>query len=118
MASNLRRRARSPLARLAHRLDRLDTRPVLVPRIVDGGYAFVTNSAANFRRLCVQRKIHVCLVIIVPRIQPARPRAIFDALLETVQPSEELVNEVIEISLDADDAVFTRCDLPQADDGD
>ncbi|MGR7996941.1 DUF5615 family PIN-like protein [Xanthobacter sp. ZOL 2024] len=90
----------------------------MMPRIVDGDYTFVTNNAADFRRFYAQREIHAGLVIIVPQVQPARQRALFDALLDTLQPGEELVNEVIEISLDADEAVFTRYDLPQADDGD
>lgn len=54
----------------------------------------------------------------MPQVQPARQRALFDALLDTLQPGEELVNEVVEISLDADEVVFTGYDLPQANDGD
>ena len=34
----------------------------------------------------------------MPQAQPFRQRALFDALLDTLQPGAELVNEVIEIS--------------------
>jgi hypothetical protein len=49
--------------------------------------------------------------------EPARQRAVFDCLLDTLGATETLVNEVIEISLDADEAVLTRYDLPQPGNG-
>ena len=85
----------------------------LMPRIVDGDYTFVTNNAVDFRRLYARRELHAGLVIIVPQVEPARQRALFRTLLDTLQPEEALVNEVIEISLDAEEAVFTRYDLPR-----
>lgn len=87
----------------------------LMPRIVDGDYTFVTNNAADFRRLYARCEIHAGLVIIVPQVVPARQRALFNALLDTLQPEETLINEVIEISLDFDEVVFTRYDMPQID---
>ena len=90
----------------------------LMTRIMDGEYTFLTNNAADFRRLYARRELHAGLLIIVPQVEPARQRALLDALLDTLQPAEALINEVIEINLDADEAVFTRYDLPQPDNGD
>jgi predicted nuclease of predicted toxin-antitoxin system len=87
----------------------------LVPRIVDGNYTFVTNNAGDFRRLYARRELHAGLVIIVQQVVPARQRTLFSTLLDTLQPGDVLINEVIEITLDAGEAVFTRYDLAQAD---
>jgi predicted nuclease of predicted toxin-antitoxin system len=87
----------------------------LMPRILDGDYTFVTTNAADFRRLYAGRELHAGLVIIVPQVEPARQRALFNGLLDTLGAEEALVNEVLEISLDADEAVFTRYDLPHPD---
>ena len=86
----------------------------LMLRIVDGDFTFVTNNAMDFRRLYARRELHAGLVIIVPQVVPARQRALFSGLLDTLLPDEALVNEVIEITLDGEEAVFTRYDLPGA----
>lgn len=84
----------------------------LMPRIVEGDFTFVTNNAVDFRRLYARQELHAGLVIIVPQVAPARQRALFSTLLDTLEPENALVNEVIEISLDGDDVVVTRYDLP------
>ncbi|WP_246085211.1 hypothetical protein [Rhizobium glycinendophyticum] len=52
------------------------------------------------------------MVIIVPQVVPALQRELFTPLLEEVAGGEELLNEVIEVSIEGDEAVFTRCSLP------
>jgi hypothetical protein len=47
------------------------------------------------------------LVIILPQVVPARQRALFSALFDALGLDEALVNEVIEISLDGEEAVFS-----------
>jgi hypothetical protein len=47
------------------------------------------------------------------RLPPARQRALFAGLLDTLGPINALVNEVIEISVDGDDVILTRYDLPE-----
>ena len=88
----------------------------LVPRIIDGDFTFVTNNALDFRRLYARRELHAGLIIIVPQVEPTRQRVLFSGLLDTLGPDEALVNEVIEINLDGEEVVFTRYDLPKADD--
>ena len=87
----------------------------LMQRIIKDDFTFVTNNAADFRRLHARRKLHAGLVIILPQVDPARQRALFSALLDTLKPDEVLVNEVIEISLDGGEVVLTRYDLPRLD---
>ena len=44
----------------------------LIPRILEGYFVFVTNNAADFRRLYQAQAIHAGLVIIVPQTPPTR----------------------------------------------
>lgn len=85
----------------------------LMPRIVEGDFTFVTNNAADFRRLYARQELHAGLVIIIPQVVPASQRALFSSLLDTLDADNALVNEIIEISLDGDDIVFTRYELPE-----
>jgi predicted nuclease of predicted toxin-antitoxin system len=87
----------------------------LMQRIIGGDFTFVTNNASDFRRLYAGHALHAGLVIILLQVEPARQRALFRALLGTLGPEETLVNEVIEVSLEGEEAVFTRYDLPRAD---
>ena len=84
----------------------------LIPRIIEGDFTFVTNNSSDFRRLYAQQELHAGLVIILPQVEPARQRALFSGLLDTLGPNDALVNEVIEISLNGVEVVFTRYDLP------
>lgn len=84
----------------------------LMPRIVQGDFTFVTNNARDFRRLYARVPLHAGLIIVVPQATPARQRALFKALLESLDADEQLVNEVIEIELEDDDAVLNRYELP------
>jgi predicted nuclease of predicted toxin-antitoxin system len=86
----------------------------LMPRIVKGDFTFVTNNAADFRRLFARQELHAGLVIIVPQVAPARQRALFSSLLNTLDPDDALLNEVIEVSLHGEDVVVTRYELPES----
>lgn len=81
----------------------------LMPRIIADDYTFVTNNAADFRRLFAREEVHAGLIIVVPQVPPAEQRA----LLSEFEANEELLNEVIEITIDGEDILFTRYDLPQ-----
>jgi predicted nuclease of predicted toxin-antitoxin system len=85
----------------------------LMPRIVDGDFTFVTNNAADFRRLYARQQLHAGLVIIVPQAAPARQRALFSSLLDMLDPDDALLNEVIEVSLDGEAVLITRYELPE-----
>lgn len=86
----------------------------LMPRIVGEDYTFVTNNARDFRKLYGREQLHAGLVIIVPFVTPALQRELFDLVLRDLADGEELLNEVIEISLDGTEAVLTRYALPAA----
>ncbi len=84
----------------------------LMPRIVAEDYTFVTNNARDFRKLYGNEEIHAGLIIIVPQVVPALQRDLFTLILEEIAGGEELLNEVIEISVEGDEAVVTRYSLP------
>ena len=84
----------------------------LMAPIREGQFTFVTNNAADFRRLYAREELHAGLIIVVPQVPPAEQRTLFDALLSEFEEDEELLNEVIEITIDGDDILFTRYDPP------
>lgn len=85
----------------------------LMPRIVAEDYTFVTNNARDFRKLYAREELHAGLIIIVPQVVPARQRDLFDFILQDLSSGAELLNEVIEITIEEDEAVLTRYSLPQ-----
>jgi predicted nuclease of predicted toxin-antitoxin system len=86
----------------------------LMPRIIAEDFTFVTNNARDFRKLYAGQELHAGLVIILPQVLPQLQRELFALILRELAEGEELVNEVIEISLDGDEAVLDRYVLPQA----
>lgn len=80
----------------------------LMPRIVEGNFTSVTNNARDFRKLFAKEELHAGLVIIVPQVLPARQREMFDAVLDELANSDELLNEIIEISVEDDALAITR----------
>lgn len=85
----------------------------LMTRIVERDLTFVTNNAVDFRRLHGRVNLHAGLIILVPQVPPDLQRRLFDALLETFEPEELLINEAIEISLADGEAIFERYALPE-----
>ena len=85
----------------------------LMPRIIDGNFTFVTNNARDFRKLYAKEELHAGLVIIVPQVLPARQRELFDAVLADLAPGDDLLNEVIEVTLNGDAAELTRYTLSE-----
>jgi hypothetical protein len=83
------------------------------PGTARGNFTFVTNNARNFRKLYAKEELHAGLVIIVPQVLPARQREMFDAVLDELANSDELPNEIIEISVGEDALVITRYVLPE-----
>ncbi|MFN3508538.1 MAG: DUF5615 family PIN-like protein [Allorhizobium sp.] len=86
----------------------------LMPRIVAGDYTFVTNNARDFRKLYSNEEIHAGLIIIVPQVVPALQRDLFELILQEIASGDELLNEVIEISIEDDEALLTHYSLPTA----
>lgn len=75
-------------------------------------FTFVTNNARDFRKLYAKEELRAGLVIIVPQLLPARRRELFNAVLADLEPGDELLNEVIEITLNGDTAELTRYAFP------
>ncbi|MBB3979772.1 hypothetical protein GGQ64_005017 [Rhizobium azooxidifex] len=72
----------------------------------------MTKNARDFRKLYGSEEIHAGLIIIVPQVVPALQRDLFALILEEIAGGEELLNEVIEISIEGDEAVLSRYSLP------
>lgn len=90
----------------------------LMPRIIEGDYTFVTNNAADFRKLYGKQELHAGLVIIIPQVVPARQRALLDSLLDAVEGEPDLTNQVVEVAVNGEEVLFTRYDLPEVEDAD
>jgi predicted nuclease of predicted toxin-antitoxin system len=84
----------------------------LMPRTIEENFTFVTNNARDFRRPYTNEELHPGLVIIVPQVVPALQRELFEAVLADLEPNEDLLNEVIEITLGGEAAEITRYTLP------
>ena len=84
----------------------------LIPRILEGDFVFVTNNAADFRRLYQAQAIHAGLVIIVPQTPPPQQRALFLAAMEEIGPDNGLINEALEVLIDGDEVIFNRYEWP------
>lgn len=87
-----------------------------MPRIIEGDYTFVTNNAADFRRLHGRQSLHAGLVIIVPQVPPERQRELFSRLLNHLGAGGQLVNQVIEIVIDGNEVRMDTYDLPADND--
>jgi hypothetical protein len=86
----------------------------LMPRIIEEDFTFVTNNARDFRKLYAKEELHAGLVIIVPQVLPVVQRDLFALILQDLADTQDMVNEVIEVTLDGEDAVLTRYSLPEA----
>ncbi|SOC85252.1 Predicted nuclease, contains PIN domain, potential toxin-antitoxin system component [Ensifer adhaerens] len=86
----------------------------LMPRIVAQDFTFVTNNARDFRKLFAKEELHAGLIIIVPQVLPSLQRDLFAIVLQTLEIGEEIINEVMEISMDGNDAVLRRYTLPES----
>lgn len=53
----------------------------------------------DFDSIYTKEELHAGLVIIVPQMFPARQRELFEAVLSEVTPGDEILNEVMEITL-------------------
>jgi len=87
----------------------------LMPRIIGDDFTFVTNNAADFRRLYAQQPLHAGLVIIVPQVPPAEQRELLEIVLDEFREGGDPVNEAIEIRIEDGEAVIERYSLPDPD---
>ena len=83
----------------------------IIQTIIAEDYTFVTNNAVDFRELYQAEELHAGLIILVPQVRPEIQRQLFHAALEEIGAGE-LVNEVLEVDLEDDEAVFERYPMP------
>lgn len=85
----------------------------LMPRIVAGDFTFVTNNARDFRKLYSKEDLHAGLLIIVPQVLPVQQRELFTLILQELAETQDLVNEVVEVTIEGAEAILTRYALPE-----
>ncbi len=83
----------------------------IIQTVIAEDYTFVTNNAVDFRELYRAEELHAGLIIVVPQVRPEIQRQLFHAALEELG-ADELVNEVLEIGLADEEAVFDRYPMP------
>lgn len=86
----------------------------LMATIRDGDYVFVTNNAADFRKLFAKEEVHGGLVIILPSVKGSVQFELFEAFLDAYADAD-LVNMAVEISIDGDDVLFSDYPIPDVD---
>lgn len=80
----------------------------------DGDFILVTNNAGDFRRLYAREPLHAGLVILIPNVNRDLQQHLFRGALDELAGTGELVNRVLEVDLDGDEAVFTLYDFSSA----
>lgn len=80
----------------------------LMPVVLDGDFIFVTNNAADFRRLYRGQPLHAGLVIIVPQVSPSFQRQLFAATLDEISVDDGLLNEALEVLVEDGEVIFNR----------
>ncbi len=83
----------------------------LAKRIAKDQFTFVTNDRADFIHLFRAMDLHPGLIVLVPNVAPAVQRALFQAALQYLG-RRDLVNSVIEVSLDGMTAQCVEYELP------
>lgn len=78
-----------------------------------GGLYLRDEQCPRFPKLYAREELHAGLIIIVPQVVPALQRDLFDLILQDLSSGAELLNEVIEITIEEDEAVLTRYMLPK-----
>jgi|SRR5215469_13974960 len=61
-------------------------------------FVFVTNNAADFKKLFARERLHSGLVIIVPNASPELQQILFKAILDEIENNEP-INAVVEVRL-------------------
>ena len=76
--------------------------------VLEGDFIFVTNNAADFRRLYRGQPFHAGLVIIVPQVPPSFQRQLFVAAIDEIGANDGLLNEALEVLVEDGDVIFNR----------
>jgi predicted nuclease of predicted toxin-antitoxin system len=79
----------------------------------EGDFVLVTNNAGDFRKIFATTSLHAGLVIVVPNVGRTVQVKLFRAVLEAVTMPNDLVNRVLEVSIDGEDVTLDLYDLPK-----
>lgn len=85
----------------------------LAERIAKDEFTFVTNNRVDFIQLFGKMDLHPGLIVPVPNVVPAWQRVLFGAALEYLG-RRDLINRVIEVSLEGKLLRCVEYDLPKA----
>jgi predicted nuclease of predicted toxin-antitoxin system len=85
----------------------------LMKAILRGEYALVTNNRTDFLGLYRKQSLHSGLVIIVPNVPSALQEKLFRAALNHVG-HRDLINTVVEVRMESDEAYCEEYPLPPA----
>jgi predicted nuclease of predicted toxin-antitoxin system len=78
----------------------------LIPTISGGNFVFVTNNGRDFLKLYADKEVHPGLIIIVPGgISSKLQVELFDCALDLVDTRQDLINKVVEVSIDRSVAI-------------
>jgi predicted nuclease of predicted toxin-antitoxin system len=83
----------------------------------EGDFVVVTNNASDFRRLYATQSLHAGLVIIIPSVNRVEQQRLFRGALDALGQFGELINQVLEVDIEGDEAVFRLYDLPTTNSG-
>jgi hypothetical protein len=83
----------------------------LAQRIAADEFRFVTNNRADCVQLFRKIDMHLGLIVLIPNVAPALQRALFQALLVYLG-QRDLVNTVIEVSLERGTVTYVEYQLP------
>lgn len=98
----------------AHHVDFLQLKGTsdraLMPRIIEGDFTFVTNNAADFRRLFAMAELHEGLVILLPNVRRELQVELFAAVLADLLRDGDVVNQAIEADFEDGNEPVVRVD--------
>jgi predicted nuclease of predicted toxin-antitoxin system len=83
----------------------------LCERIAADEFTFVTNNRVDFIRLFGKMELHAGLIVIIPNVVPSVQCALFEAAI-LYMAGEELINSVIEVSLDGKTVTCVEYEIP------
>jgi predicted nuclease of predicted toxin-antitoxin system len=82
----------------------------------EGDFVVVTNNASDFRRLYTAQPLHAGLVIVIPSVNRMMQQQLFRGALDALAGFGELINRVLEVDIEGNEATFTFYDLPPSGD--
>ena len=75
-------------------------------------FVLVTNNAVDFRQLYAAQPLHAGLVILIPNVDGEMQQRLFTGALEQRAHYGEPINQVLEIDLEGEEAIFVFYELP------